>query len=160
MIAKRIIWHHTGDASEGLQFNNINEHHKKRGFPISRAGFYVGYHYLVEKNGDIRQAREQDEIGAHDQGENLDSIGLGLSGNFNTQMPTEVQTIGACAMLGEIMKALKIPITHIETHRRDDQTSCPGTNLPDNWLLKEYLRRHPHIEVKQFHLLGVHTGLL
>lgn len=160
MIAKRIIWHHTGDPEQAPQFDKINAQHKARTFPISRAGFYVGYHTLVEFDGSVREAREFDELGAHDRGENLDSVGLALAGNFSAHMPNERQIISACKELGKMLAVLKIPITNIEPHRRDDATICPGKLLPDNWLLKEFLRRHQSIEVKQFHLLGIHTNLL
>lgn len=160
MILKRIIWHHTGDDYTGDQFDKINAAHKARDFPKSKAGFYVGYHYLIEHDGSIRQARALDEIGAHDRGENLDSAGIALAGNFNITLPGEAQTLSACKVLGEMLSALKISITNIEPHRRDDHTACPGKRLGDDWLLKQYLRRHSRLGVKQFHLLGVHEGLL
>src|SRR3990167_1154547 len=125
------------------KFDKINAYHKSKGFPISSLGFYVGYHWLIEPDGTIKKARKEDEVGAHDQGENLDSIGICLAGNFNLNMPPEPQAASAAKLLGEIRDRLNIPITKIEPHRQDDQTDCPGKLLGDNWIILNYLDRHP-----------------
>ena len=156
----RIIWHHTGDFGFVPQFDKTNKYHKTRGFPISSLGFHIGYHDFVEWDGEVRHAREWDEIGAHDQSENLNSLGLGLSGNFNTQIPNEPQIASACNVLGEMMTKYKIPITRIEPHRWDDKTDCPGKLLQDNWLVLEFLKRHPSFLYRIFGKLGVYTNLL
>ena len=160
MTPKRIIWHHTGDASPGAQFDKINAYHKSRGFPLSSLGYFVGYHYLIERDGTLRQARSLEEMGAHDQAENLNSLGIALAGNFDIERPSEAQTIKATKSLGEIMAAKSIPITRIEPHRRDDETSCPGRLLGDDWLTKEYLRRHANPLVQQFLAIGEEKGFL
>ena len=139
---RRIIWHHTGDTSIGPQLDKIDRDHKRRGFPKSSMGYYVGYHYLIEHDGKIIQCRKDTEIGAHDKGENLDSIGIGLSGNFSIQLPTEAQERAAAALMAELTEKHKIRITHIEPHRRDDATECPGKRMDDNWIIRIYLKRH------------------
>lgn len=159
MTPRRIIWHHTADVSSAAQFDKINAYHKTRAFPLSALGFFVGYHYLVEQDGTVRQAREDTEIGAHDQGENLNSIGIALAGNFSVGMPTEEQIGAVGVLLTTLMSMWKIPITRIEPHRRDDDTECPGTKLEDDWLVKEFLRRHPNVAYRAFHLLGTDLKL-
>ena len=154
MLFKRIIWHHTGDASQAPQFDKINLWHKSKNFPLSSLGFYVGYHFLIEPDGTVRQARNLDEIGAHDQGENLDSLGLGIAGNFDIGVPSENQTAAAVKILGEMMSSVGIKINRIEPHRQDDATSCPGLNIGDNWLILEYLKRHSDPSVRAFGLLA------
>lgn len=133
MVPKRIIWHHSADNSNENQFAKIDAYHKTRGFPISSLGYYVGYHFVIEKNGAVIKARMSDEIGAHDQGENPDSVGICLAGNFDIEMPTYAQELAFRVVLLELMLKWGITLLQIEPHRRDDQTSCPGKNLQDNY---------------------------
>lgn len=160
MTPKRIIWHHSADPSTKKQFTKINEYHKNRGFPLSSRGFYVGYHWLVEQDGTAVQSREERELGAHDNGENLDSIGICLAGDFNTQLPSEAQTKAACTLLEQIIKRWHISIVNVEPHRTDDMTDCPGRNLTDNWLLKEMLKRSDDHMLQTFLWIGENRGIL
>lgn len=135
MTPKRIIWHHSAYQSDEHQAAKIDQWHKDRGFPISSLGYYIGYHYIIEKDGSVFKAREENEIGAHDQGENIDSLGICLAGDFNKEMPTVAQTNAFRTLWLDIIIRLSIPILAIEPHRRDDSTDCPGKNLTDDWPL-------------------------
>lgn len=157
---QRIIWHHSADDKEAHQFNKIDAYHKQQGFPRSSMGYYVGYHYLVEQDGTIRQARLESEIGAHDQGENSNSLGICLAGNFNLRYPTEAATASAALLVKQIRSRHNIPVTRIEPHRWDDLTECPGTLLPDNWLINEFLKREGGVFLKFFHDVGAYFKLL
>lgn len=160
MIATRIIWHHSAYAPLGAQFDLINKWHKDRGFPLSSLGFYVGYHYVVEADGTVRTARVETEIGAHDQGENANSIGICLAGDFTTNKPTTAQEYAFAVLLTDIMHRLNIPLTRIEPHRRDDDTECPGQSMPDSWPCAMLLKHTPDPVKRSFLLLGFHLGLL
>lgn len=140
MVPQRIIWHHSASESTSSQLVVINDYHKSRGFPQSSLGFWVGYHYLIEHNGVVVRCRAEDEIGAHDQGENINSLGICLAGNFDTQMPTAAQQLAFARLIKDIRARWNIPLTRIEPHRWDDLTNCPGLNLPDNYALELYLR--------------------
>ena len=133
MIPRRIVWHHSAADTPDPQFHAINGWHKDRGFPISSLGFYVGYHYVIEKDGTVARARTDQEIGAHDTGENIDSLGICLVGNFSVSVPTVQQAFAFANLLRQLMMAHVISINAIEPHRRDDKTECPGTLMPDNW---------------------------
>lgn len=135
MIFSRIIWHHSAYQSDALQAPLIDGWHKDRGFPISSLGFYIGYHYVIEKDGSVFQARKEDEIGAHDQGENLDSLGICFAGDFSKELPSVAQMKAAATLVRGMLYRNNISLNRIEPHRTDDQTECPGTNLPDNWLI-------------------------
>jgi len=135
MKPRRIIWHHSAAESPTPQFDAINEWHKVRTFPLSSLGYYVGYHYVIEKDGTVKQARKDDEIGAHDQGENIDSIGICLVGDFTNSRPTFLQEVSFALLLRKLMFMHNISIAAIETHRRDDTTECPGKAMPENWPL-------------------------
>lgn len=157
---QRIIWHHSAINQDKHQFDQINQYHKERGFPVSSLGFYVGYHWLIENDGSIRQARKETEIGAHDAGENINSIGICLAGHFNLGYPSEEQTAAAAKLIGEIRSRWKIPVTRIEPHRWDDTTECPGTLLPDNWIINEYLKREGSVFLLFFYKVGAYFNLL
>lgn len=160
MIPQRIIWHHTADPSPAPQFDKINKAHKARDFPISSLGYYVGYHFLIEPTGTIRIARKMDEIGAHDEGENSNSIGIALAGNFTRQTVGEGQSIAAAKVITMIRMAYPIPVTRIEPHRWDDQTECPGKFLSDQWMTENYLAREGSLALRSFLAIGQKFHLL
>lgn len=156
----RIIWHHSADDSEKPQLQKIEEYHASRGFPISSLGRHVGYHYLVEQNGDVIQCRKEDEIGAHDHGENINSIGICLAGNFSIRYPSKEALRAAVHLLWQIKQRHNIPITRIEPHRWDDDTECPGALLRDSFLVDEMLRSHASLPVRLFYYIGKTYNLL
>lgn len=111
---------------------SFNNSHKTRKFPISSKGWYIGYHYVIYGNGELRQYREDHEIGAHtsEQQMNYKSIGICLSGNFDMELPNPEQI----ETLKQLMKRLKIKTAH--PHRHFAPKSCYGRNLPDDWSQK------------------------
>ncbi len=156
----RIIWHHSGDDSEKAQLAKIEAYHAERTFPMSARGYHVGYHYLIEQNGDVIQCRNEDEIGAHDQGENINSIGICLAGNFSLRYPSTEATQTAARLIWDITRRHNIPITRIEPHRVDDDTECPGKLLRDSYLVDEMLRSQASLAVRLFYWLGKQYNLL
>lgn len=157
---QRIIWHHSADIFDGHQFDKINEYHRKQGFPKSSMGYFVGYHWLVEPDGSVRQARKDTEIGAHDAGENSNSLGICLAGDFSKRYPSEAQIASAALLVKQVRAKWKIPVTRIEPHRWDDTTECPGTLLPDNFLINEFLKREGTVFTKYFYEVGRYLNLL
>lgn len=99
----------------------------------SSLGFYVGYHYLIEKTGAIRQARADDDEGAHTIGQNLKSIGICLAGNFDVDVPTMAQVESLGALLLALTVIHKIRENQIFPHRMFSEKSCFGKKLPDDW---------------------------
>ena len=129
----RIIWHHTADTTLTPQADKVNLYHRKIHFPISRRGFYGGYHYLIERDGTTFQYRDENEIGAHDKDENVNSIGVCLAGNFDVEIPTDAQAATLAALLKRLMSQYAIPPSRVEPHRLGDATHCPGMRLADSW---------------------------
>lgn|SRR3990167_6958735 len=129
----RIIWHHSADGSTADQFEKINSYHKKLWSYKSILGFYGGYHVLIERDGAIKRYRADNEIGAHDADENVNSLGVCLAGNFSIEHPSKAQTDSLRKQLAEWTLKYNIPINRIDPHRMGDTTECPGKLLSDNW---------------------------
>ena len=135
----QIIVHHTAASSPVPQFAAINDWHRARAFPQSRSGHFVGYHYVIERDGTVKQARQDDEVGAHTVGANLSSIGVALVGNFNHEPPTEEQTEALARLLSTLVHRHGILPSRIFPHRKFKQTDCYGQSLDDEWALRVYL---------------------
>jgi N-acetylmuramoyl-L-alanine amidase len=90
---------------------------------------------VIEKDGTVVQCREDTEIGAHDAGENPDSLGICLVGDFTDKRPTMEQEKAFRNLLLTLMLKYGISVNSIEPHRRDDTTECPGKCMPENWPL-------------------------
>src|ERR1051325_8363136 len=88
-----IIVHHSASSRDGTTLQDINNWHKARSFPLSKLGYYVGYHYVIFADGKMVQTRNEDEVGAHakEGGMNFKSIGICLTGNFEQEEPTIAQ---------------------------------------------------------------------
>lgn len=129
----KIIFHHTGDGYIGKQFNRVNEYHKTQEFPVSKYGYYCGYHLFIERDGSVIVARSLDEVGAHTLGENWEAYGIGMAGDFDYANPTMAQKEALGRWCDILMKREKISITSIFPHRAFRQTNCPGDNVSDKY---------------------------
>lgn len=136
---RKIIVHHSAAASPTPQFDAINEWHKERWFPISELGFYVGYHYVIEPDGNLRTARYEHEIGAHTIGENERSIGICLVGHFDKADPTAQQVATLGGLLVSICNRYRLFEDDIYPHRAFKATSCYGSRLNNHWAARVYL---------------------
>lgn len=146
---RKIIVHHTAAVGPLPQFSSINAWHKERDFPISSLGYYVGYHYVIEKDGQLRTARRESEIGAHTIGQNESSIGVCLVGNFDTEAPTaqQINTLGD--LLAALCTRYLLTAEDIYPHRHFAAKSCYGSRLGDYWAARVYLQH----EATRYNLL-------
>lgn len=145
---RNIIVHHTGgtDAqpladSSNYTIQQCNADHKARFNMLSSLGWYVGYHYFIDKAGVITQTRVDTEEGAHTIGWNNHpgdpadraSIGICMAGNFDATLPTPAQVASLTKILTEKMKQYGIPAANIVPHRAHATKTCYGRKLADNW---------------------------
>lgn len=137
---RKIIVHHSAADAPDPQFLSINEWHKERGFTLSELGFYVGYHYVIEKDGSLKTARREDEIGCHTIGQNESSIGICLVGNFDVSMPTNAQIATLGDMLTSICARYRLDESEIYPHRTFAAKSCYGKKLSNHWAALVYLQ--------------------
>lgn len=135
---KKIIVHHSANASEQSQFLAIDKYHKEKFNYVSSLGHWGGYHYLIERNGEVRQYRSPEEAGAHCIGQNDISVGICLAGNFDYQKPTANQIVSLCKLFDYLLKVYQIPANQIFPHRHFSITDCYGLLLSDDWALNQY----------------------
>ena len=143
---KYIIIHHSGgtDANPKADSSNYtvaqcNQDHKIRFNMLSSLGYYVGYHYIITKDGTITQCRKDDEESAATIGHNKDSLNVMLCGNFDIQLPTTAQIEALKGFLQQKADLYSIPLYNIVPHRHFAQKSCYGNLLHDNWGQQIYL---------------------
>ncbi len=55
----------------------------KRWHLMARAFIDIGYHWLIERNGSVKQGRALDDWSAHAKGHNHQSFGISLVGGLN-----------------------------------------------------------------------------
>lgn len=138
-MKKIAIVHHSDIEWNEYQFEKINKLHKKRWNWQTKSifGFYVGYHFVIEKNWFVYQARWLGEVGAHCNenkdniknenwkiiNPNYDTIWICLAGNFEKEEPTQEQ-------IDSLVKLLKrLWVDRIYWHRDFKPTACPWNNL-------------------------------
>lgn len=139
-VPNKIIVHHTASEAPGAQFELVDGWHKERDFLLSSLGFYVGYHYLIEKDGNLRTAKREWEEGCHTIGQNLSSIGICLAGNFDVEDPTSGQIATLGDMLVSVVNRYGLDPHEIWPHRAYAQKDCYGTRLGDDWARAVYFK--------------------
>ncbi len=151
MKPNNLIVHHTGGTeSNPLQDSSnytvyqCNQDHKIRFGMKSSLGWWVGYHYFIDKNGVLTKTRKDLEEGAHTKGynntaydkvnfpQNL-SVGICLAGNFDTTLPTEAQKATLKKLLTDKTKEYGIALKNIVPHRAHAQKTCYGNKLGESW---------------------------
>jgi len=120
-ITSRIVVHHTAGADHSAA--EIHRMHLNRGF----SG--IGYHYIVRTNGSIERGRPEELRGAHAGKANADSIGIGLTGNFEKRVPATAQMDALAWLIGDIRQRRGRDITVIR-HSDVMATLCPGKLFP------------------------------
>lgn len=132
-----LIIHHTGgtdleplaDTSHHT-FEIVDSYHKSLGWGK------IGYHYFIDKAGNLTQGRKDNEEGAHTIGYNTKSLGICLAGNFDATMPTIAQRNTLTDLLLLKVKQYKIPLEKIVPHRFATGKTCYGRKLADDWARK------------------------
>ncbi len=88
----------------------------------------IGYHYGIEKVDSVYQlfrGRPEHVVGAHCVGNNMNSLGIAVIGNFDTAEPVdEVYSMLALLCCSRMQKHPKI--TAIEPHNKYADKTCPG----------------------------------
>jgi N-acetylmuramoyl-L-alanine amidase len=98
----------------------------------------IGYHFLIDRDGSVRQGRPVEKIGAHVAGHNADSIGISLFGGHGSAATdrfednfTKAQDEALQALLAQLQGMW--PKATIHGHNEYAAKACPG------FTVKEYL---------------------
>jgi N-acetylmuramoyl-L-alanine amidase len=128
---EKIIFHHC--ARSVWSPEDINEYHKERGF------IGIGYHYYIRKDGFIYKGRDEDSTGAHTKGENTNSIGICLEGNFEIESITDEQRESLINLAIYIIS--KYEIKDMRGHRLYAETLCPGKNFNEDEIKNNIIKK-------------------
>lgn len=118
---------HCSATPEGKDFTvaDITKWHIARGFNT------IGYHYVIYRDGSVHAGRPIEQIGAHCQGHNADTIGVcyigGLASDGKT--PKDTRTLAQKDALVSLLLSLKHKypsITWIRGHRDFANKACPS----------------------------------
>lgn len=117
-----IVIHHTGERDIDASAAQIHEWHLAQGW----AG--IGYHFVIRKDGTLEIGRPEYAVGSHAYGFNDRSIGIHLSGDFNSAAPTNMQIATAAELVRDLCNDYHIPRdrAHVVGHCDLMQTDCPG----------------------------------
>ena len=126
---KRIIIHHSGGPRR-QKIEDIHRYHTAK--PPNGRGYQdIAYHFVIEEDGWIKRGRDVSREGAHDAGENSDSIGICVIGNnLDPLEKWNGAQIEALRELVAVIQRVYGPLV-VEGHRDRgrDATDCPGLDV-------------------------------
>lgn len=121
-----IVLHHAEASS--CTARDIHDWHVRQGW----SG--IGYHYFVNKKGEVFKGRPDNTVGSHAKGYNSNSIGICFEGSYNKEVMPQAQ-IKAGRELVSYLKE-KYNITEVKRHKDLMATDCPGALFPFDEIVK------------------------
>lgn len=128
-IPQRVTLHHEGSAKP-LTGHEDPRHllRNLQRYCIGQKGWPdIPYHFLVDLDGRIYQARDPLAVG--DTNTQYDPMGhllVTLIGNYELQAPTKAQLDSICDLVAWLCDFYNIDPSTIACHREFAQTACPG----------------------------------
>ena len=126
---KQIIIHCSATPEgKNIGATTIRGWHKERGFTD------IGYHYVIRLDGTIEQGRPIEQIGAHCQGHNRNSIGICYIGGLSQKrQPKDTRTIAQRQAMKLLIQELQeqFPEATIHGHREFAAKACPCFDIED-----------------------------
>ena len=94
----------------------------------------IGYHYTIDRDGEITKGRSMERNGAHTKGRNKNTCGIALFGGFGSTSNDRVSenfTPEQMASLQQLIADLTntYPITKVSGHNQYAPKACPGFNV-------------------------------
>ncbi len=130
----KITVHHTAtplpdSVSPTSRLRQIQNYHID-----SRGWCDIGYHFLVDWNGELWQGRNETVIGAHVANHNTNNVGISFMGTYNSISPTSAQLDNVGTLMGWLHDRYGIPLsrTYIKGHREyrgNSPGDCPGDRV-------------------------------
>jgi hypothetical protein len=122
-----LVLHHTGAPADVTPEMIAREHVQANGWPG------IGYHYVVSAAGDIFRTQDITVVTHHARQFNPVSVGLALSGDFTSSVPTPDQLDATAEVLARLRLDLGLPPTSLRGHREMVPTPCPGDTFMSLW---------------------------
>lgn len=133
-IINKVIVHQSLSDADTIAINRYhispNNHIKSGGCPK------ICYHYTIEKDGTIYKVNSESSIVWHCAGQNLNSIGICVLGDFDAieytgknGSPTKKQFKSLELLLNNLVS--KYNLEKINTHSNFGKPSCPGYDIED-----------------------------
>jgi N-acetyl-anhydromuramyl-L-alanine amidase AmpD len=116
-----VVVHHSATSS-GDPWSYAKYHVEKNDWPG------IGYHYVIQPDGTIYQTNDLDTVSYHTSGENANSIGICLTGNFDVQKPSFKQLESLIWLIRDLNQYLGRRL-QIQGHNQYSAKSCPGNNI-------------------------------
>ena len=129
---KFLIVHH--EASPFALRDNVKRFDAVDDYHTSKGWGGIGYHYFIERDGEVKQGRQDNAEGAHTIGKNTESLGICMAGNMDLQMPSSAQVKSLKTLVQQKMKEYLIFPSNVVGHRKYANKSCPGKLLSDQWI--------------------------
>lgn len=128
---RRITVHHDAIVSTDLRsssdvarrIESIRRSHVQRGWAD------IGYHYVVDPQGRVWEARSLTKQGAHVEDNNENNMGVVVLGNFDVHPPSMAATTAVERFVAQQMQRYNVPLNRVYTHRELKSTACPGSRL-------------------------------
>lgn len=89
----------------------------------------IGYHFAIDRMGNVWEGRPLRWQGAHVKDHNVGNIGVVVIGNFDQQSATPAQLAGVTRHVQLLMRTYRVPVSRVRTHQEWAPTACPGRSL-------------------------------
>jgi len=158
----KIVVHHTGGTDRN-PLADTSEHTAKgvEAWHLGKGWDGIGYHYFIEKDGEVWKGRPEHRNGAHARGYNTTSIGICLAGNFDLTLPTQEQELSLTSLLKQLSKDFNIPADKIVPHRTHANKTCYGNRLSDTWARNLVIEKeHTISDHSEIEILGEALAIL
>ncbi len=127
----RITIHHSavisqtvrGKADAARMLTSIRSTHVSKGWAD------IGYHYIIDPQGNIWEGRPVRFQGAHVKENNEHNLGIMCMGDYDQERPTSAMLASLDGFVADRMRALRVPLSRVYTHQEIRKTECPGRNL-------------------------------
>lgn len=123
-----VVIHHSATIDGSAQAY-ARHHVQSNGWPG------IGYHYVIDKDGTINQTNELTTVSYHVTNNNARSVGICLTGNYDTQTPPAVQ-IEAAIRLIRMLNAQLSKKLQVRGHGELQSKACPGKNVDVRYIEK------------------------
>lgn len=127
----QIIWH-CAATKEGVDVSmeTIRAWHKRQGWRD------IGYHYVIELDGAVKEGRPLKLQGSHAKGHNRNSIGICYVGGVDKNMkPKDTRTPEQKAALYKLTEELlgQFPGATVHGHNEFAAKACPSFDVQKDW---------------------------